>query len=97
MGIEFLVLCVAAAIAFVMAWVLYCNDKTCSQRLALIHVVFHESDGSWSRDRDTYDYLFRAVTYEQHYRALLLLRDPFGLYDKRLRDRLEAQGGKSDG
>lgn len=78
-------------------WFLYCNDKTMRQRLDLIEVVFHEEDGSFSPDAILYQGLFRMVTYHQHFHELRMFRDPFVLYDKRLTDRLAAQGGKSDG
>lgn len=94
---ETLLILFSSGIAVGMAWALYCNNKAYSQRIALINAVFHEPDGSFSIDSDVYRKLFHAVTYEQHYKYLLLFRDPLNLYDNRLLDRLKAQGGKSDG
>jgi hypothetical protein len=70
------------------SWLLYCNDKTCSQRLKLIRVAFHDPSGEWNKDSTRYVYMLDKVSYGEHNRALLLFRSPFDLYDQRLIERL---------
>jgi hypothetical protein len=67
-------LCLVALIG--LGWGLRCNNRTYKQREAIRNWVFE--DAFHYRQRLE---LMNAVTYEQHFRALLWFKDPFQLYD----------------
>lgn len=69
-------LCAGYAIILVSCmWALYCNGRTYQQRLALIDAAFKtEEPRGW----------FLAVSYDDHFYALICFRDAYRLYDERL-------------
>lgn len=69
-------------------WSAYCNDRTLSQRSAMIRII------NYYARRDTELYLqfsasFNTVSYKAHRRALTLCRDVRRLYPRDIWDLME--------
>ena len=62
----------------VIAWFLHCNNKAARQRIAMIKSVPNDQ---WEELYPLWD----AVEHKDHARYLFTFRDPYILYDERLR------------
>lgn len=64
-----------------MGWALICNERTFQQRIRLLYAMRAITG---SREYWLLSKQFDAVSYGQHVRAFMLLRDPMKLYGKEL-------------